>query len=358
GAMMVPVGRLVLLRTVPKSELVRALAFLSLPALLGPVLGPPLGGFIVTYSSWRWIFYINLPVGVLGIVLGAMFIADVREHEPGPLDLRGFVLAGSGLAALTFGLEAVGRGALPVMVVGGLIVGGTICGVLYLLHARHASYPIIDLGLMRIPTFSASIIGGSLFRIGVGALPFLLPLMLQVGFGMNALGSGLITFASAAGAMTMRLSATPVIRMFGFRRVLVGNSVVASLFLVGYAWFGPSTPHSVIFLTLLVGGFFRSLQFTCVNTIAYADVTPALMSRATSFASMMQQLSVSLGVGLAALLLHLTLTLRGGHPLEASDFPYTFVAIGVLSACSVFFFLPLAPEAGAEVSGHGRGRGT
>jgi hypothetical protein len=240
------------------------------------------------------------------------------------------------------------------MVVGGLIVGGAICAALYFLHARHASYPIIDLALMRIPTFSASIIGGSVFRIGVGALPFLLPMMLQIGFGMNALGSGLITFASAAGAMTMRLTATPVIRKFGFRRVLIGNSVVASLFLVAYAWFGPGTPHGIIFTALLVGGFFRSLQFTCVNTIAYADVTPALMSRATSFASMMQQLSVSFGVGIAALLLHVTLTLRGGHPLEAADFPYTFVAIGALSMCSVFFFIPLAPEAGAEVSGHRR----
>jgi len=220
GAMMVPVGRLVLLRTVPKADLVRALAFLSMPALLGPVIGPPLGGFIVTYSSWRWIFYINLPVGILGIVLGRLFIADLRERNVGPLDLRGFVLAGVGLAGLTFGLEAVGRGALPVTVVGGLIVGGAICVALYVLHARHASYPIIDLALMRIPTFAASIYGGSLFRVGIGALPFLLPMLLQVGFGMNALGSGLLTFASAAGAMTMRLTATPVIRLVGFRRVL------------------------------------------------------------------------------------------------------------------------------------------
>jgi EmrB/QacA subfamily drug resistance transporter len=354
GAMMVPVGRLVLLRTVPKSELVRALAFLSLPALLGPVIGPPLGGFIVTYSSWRWIFYINLPVGVLGIVLGRLFIVDAEERETAPLDLRGFVLAGAGLAALTFGLEAVGRGALPVMVVGGLIVGGTICFALYLLHARHASYPIIDLALMRIPTFATAIFAGSLFRIGIGALPFLLPMLLQVGFGMNALNSGLVTFASAAGAMTMRLTATPVIRRLGFRRVLVYNTVISSLFLIGYGFFGPSTPRSAIFLALLAGGFFRSLQFTAVNTLAYADVSPALMSRATSFASMAQQLSVSFGVGIAALLLHVTVMVRGEATLSASDFPYTFFAVAVVSAGSVFLFMRLAPEAGAEVSGHRR----
>jgi EmrB/QacA subfamily drug resistance transporter len=352
GAMMVPVGRLVLLRTVPKSDLVRALAFLSLPALIGPVIGPPVGGFIVTYSSWRWIFYINLPVGILGIVLGRLYILDARDKEVGPLDFRGFVLAGLGLAGLSFGLEALGRSALPVMVVGGLIVGGAICATLYVLHARHASYPIIDLALMRIPTFSASILGGSIFRIGIGALPFLLPLMLQVGFGMNALGSGLLTFASAAGAMTMRMTATPVIRLIGFRRVLLANSVISSLFMVSYGFFGPSTLHSVIFIALLAGGFFRSLQFTCVNTLAYADVPPALMSRATSLATMAQQLSVSFGVGLAALMLHLTVLARGETTLSADDFPLTFVVIGIVSLGSVLLFLPLAPEAGAEVSGH------
>jgi EmrB/QacA subfamily drug resistance transporter len=352
GAMMVPVGRLVLLRTVAKADLVRALAFLSMPALLGPVIGPPLGGFIVTYSSWRWIFYINLPVGILGIALGRLFIVDIREKNVGPLDLRGFVLAGVGLAGLTFGLEAVGRGALPVTVVGGLIVGGAICAALYVLHARHASYPIIDLALMRIPTFAASIYGGSLFRIGIGALPFLLPMLLQVGFGMNALGSGLLTFASAVGAMTMRLTATPVIRLAGFRRVLIGNSVISSLFLAGYGFFGPSTPHSVIFIALLAGGFFRSMQFTCVNTIAYADVEPALLSRATSLASMAQQLAVSFGVGIAALLLHLTMLARGDAALAPGDFPVTFFAVALISLGSVLLFIPLAPEAGAEMSGH------
>jgi EmrB/QacA subfamily drug resistance transporter len=353
GSMMVPVGRLVLLRTVAKSDLVRAMAFLSMPALLGPVMGPPLGGFIVTYSSWRWIFYINLPFGVLGIAMALAFIVDIKERDAGPLDLRGFVLAGAGLAGLTFGLEAVGRGALPIMVVGGLIVGGAICAALYVLHARHASYPIIDLGLMRIPTFFASIVGGSLFRVGIGALPFLLPLMLQVGFGMNPLGSGLLTFASACGAMTMRVTATPMIRRFGFRRVLIANALISSLFMLGYGFFFREwTPHVVIFTALLCGGFFRAMQFTCVSTIAYADVPPVLMSRATSLVSMMQQLSVSFGVGIAALLLHLTVLARGDATLAAGDFPFTFVAVGLISACSVFLFIPLAPDAGAEVSGH------
>ncbi|MGH7089150.1 MAG: MFS transporter, partial [Stellaceae bacterium] len=352
GALMVPVGRLVLLRTVPKSDLVRALAFLSMPAMLGPVLGPPLGGFIVTYSSWRWIFFINVPVGLVDIVLGRLFILDLKQPSPGRLDVRGFVLAGLGLAGLMFGLEAVGRGALPVMVVGALIVGGAISAILYILHARHASYPIIDLGLMRIPTFRASIYGGSLFRIGIGALPFLLPLLLQIGFGMDAFGSGLITFASAVGALFMRATAAPVIRWFGFRRVLMVNAVISALFIFGYGFFGPKTPHYVIFIALLSGGFFRSMQFTCFSTLAYADVGPPLMSRATSFASMAQQLAVSIGVGSAALLLHATLTLRHEATLSAADFPYTFFIVGAISLASILFFIPLTPEAGAEVSGH------
>jgi EmrB/QacA subfamily drug resistance transporter len=352
GAMMVPVGRLVLLRTVAKSDLVRAMAFMSMPALLGPVIGPPLGGFIVTYSSWRWIFYINLPICFLGITLGWLFIRDIKEGNAGPLDVRGFVLAGVGLAGLTFGLEAVGRGALPITVVGALIIGGLICGVLYVLHARNASYPIIDFGLMRIPTFFASICGGSLFRIGAGAIPFLLPMLLQVGFGMNALSSGLTTFASAAGAMTMRATATPVIRKFGFRRVLIANSIIASLFLFVYGFFEPATPRWLIFGTLLIGGFFRSLQFTCVSTLAYSDASAALMSRATSFVSMMQQLTVSFGVGFAALSLHLVMTARGENVLDAADFPYAFFVVGIVSGLSVLVFMRLSPDAGAEVSGH------
>ncbi len=316
------------------------------------MIGPPLGGFIVTYSSWRWIFYINLPVGVLGIVLGRLFIADIREEGVRRLDVRGFVLAGVGLAGLCFGLEAVGRGALPVMVVGALITGGALCFALYILHARHASYPIIDLALMRIPTFRTSIYGGSLFRIGIGALPFLLPMMLQVGFGLSALGSGLITFASAAGSMTMRLTASPLLRHFGFRRVLIANTVISTVFMAAYAFFSPATPHWLIFMALLAGGFFRALQFTSVNTLAYADVGPSVMSRATSLASMAQQLSVSFGVGIAALLLHLTMLARGEATLSADDFPTTFLAVAMLSFASLILFRSLEPEAGAEVSGH------
>jgi EmrB/QacA subfamily drug resistance transporter len=351
GALMVPVGRLVLLRTVEKSDLVRAMSYVSVPALIGPVMGPPLGGFIVTYWSWRWIFFINIPIGVLGIVLVNMLIGNLKEGGRRPFDFGGFVLTGVGLASLAFGFENVGRGALPKVVIAALLIIGAACTVLYVRHARRVDHPIIDLALFRIPTYAAASIGGFLFRMGLGALPFLLPLMLQVGFGLDALSSGLLTFASAAGAMTMKMTAARIIRTLGFRIVLVGDAMISALFLFGYSLFRPTTPHLVIFLALLAGGFFRSLQMTSINTLSYADVPPPMLSRATSLTSMAQQLSQTVGVATGALLLQVVLALRGGGALTAPDFYPAFVGVAMISLLSVPFFFKMSPDAGAEVSG-------
>jgi EmrB/QacA subfamily drug resistance transporter len=354
GAMMVPVGRLVLLKTVPRSELVRAMSWVSIPALLGPVTGPPLGGFIATYGSWRWIFFINIPIGLIGIVLINLFIEDFRDTGRRPFDLRGFVLTGVGLACLAFGFETVGRGAVPAPVTVALLGLGALCMVLYVRHARRVEYPVIDLALLRIPTYAAATIGGFLFRMGLGALPFLLPLMLQIGFGLSPLSSGLLTFASAAGAMTMKLGVNTIIRTLGFRIVLCGNAVISAGFLFGYAFFEPATPHVVIFAALLAGGFFRSLQMTSINSLSYADVPPAMLSRATSLTSMAQQLSQTVGVATGALLLYLLLALRGETQLTPLDFSLAFAGVGAIAMVSVPFFLRMSPDAGAEVSGHGK----
>ena len=351
GAMMVPVGRLVLLRTVEKSDLVRAMSYVSVPALIGPVMGPPLGGFIVSYASWRWIFFINIPIGILGIVLVNLLVGDLKELGRRPFDFKGFALTGIGLATLAFGFENVGRGALPAAAVVALLLVGTGCTVLYFPHASRAEYPIIDLALMKIPTYASATIGGFLFRMGLGALPFLMPLMLQVGFGLDPLSSGLLTFASAAGAMTMKVTAVQIIRTLGFRIVLIGDALISAGFLFGYSLFRPDTPHLVIFLALLVGGFFRSLQMTSINTLSYADVPAAMLSRATSLTSMAQQLSQTAGVATGALLLQLVLALRGGTALSATDFYPAFVGVAMISLVSVPFFLRMAPDAGAEVSG-------
>ncbi|MBV8777023.1 MAG: MFS transporter [Alphaproteobacteria bacterium] len=354
GAMMVPVGRLVLLKTVPRTELVRAMSYVSLPAMLGPVTGPPLGGFIATYGSWRWIFFINIPIGLIGLLLINLFIEDFRESGRRPFDLPGFVLTGLGLASLAFGFETIGRGAVPATLSVGLLAAGLILTLLYVRHAKRSEFPVIDLSLMRIPTYAAATIGGFLFRVGMGALPFLLPLMLQVGFGLSPFDSGLLTFASAAGAMTMKIGVNTIIRTFGFRAVMCGNAVISAGFLFSYAFFQPSTPHLVIFAALLAGGFFRSLQMTSINSLSYADVPGPMLSRATSLTSMCQQLSQAVGVGTGALLLFVFIAWQGeAHPTPL-DFSLAFAAVGCIGMLSVPFFLKMSPDAGAAVSGRSK----
>jgi len=352
GAMMVPVGRLVVLRIVPKSGLVDAMSYLTIPAVLGPVLGPPVGGFIVTYSSWRWIFFMNVPIAILGTILVTLYIPDIKEKETIPLDFSGFVLTGIGLAGLVFGFETIGRAIVPVSLVITVLTAGAVCTALYILHARRIAYPIVDLTLMRIPTFAASVLGGGLSRMGIGALPFLLAMLLQLVFGLNPFASGLITFTSAIGALTMKFTVGPIVRRFGFRSVLIGNGIISALILMSYAMFRPGLPKSIMIGTLLAGGFFRSLQFTSLNTVAYADISPPMMSGATTFSSMAQQFFLSLGVTVAALVLHISLTMRGSTTLDANDFGAAFVVIGVLTLASTLFFVPLEHHAGAEVSGH------
>jgi EmrB/QacA subfamily drug resistance transporter len=351
GALMLPVGRLILLRSVPKSELVRAMSYLTMPALLGPILGPPIGGFIVTFSSWRWIFYINIPMGILGVVLTTLFMPDVREAVREKLDIRGFILTGCGLAGLVYGFDNLGKAMLPFAVVAAMLAGGAICGALYVFHARRTPNAILDLSLLKIRTFTASTVGGLFSRLVIGASPFLLALLLQLGFGLSAFQAGLLTFAGAVGAFLMKTTARPIINWFGFKPVLIGNAVMVALLSGSYALFRVTTPHWILLLVLLVGGFFRSLQFTALNAIGYADIPQRLMSRASSLASMFQQLAQSLGVGLAAMLIHYTLAWRHSAKLGAADISPAFAIVAALSLISIFFFATLPADAGAEVSG-------
>src|ERR1700712_3857568 len=302
GAMMTPVGRLVLLRTIDKSKLVSAMTWVTTPALIGRVIGPPLGGFITTYFSWHWIFLINIPIGLLGIFLALKYIDPIKSEDPERFDLYGLVLAGIGLAGIAFGLSVAGLNLLPWSIVGALVAIGAISLTLYVIHARRTGSPVLDFSLMRLPTLRASIIGGFLFRLGIGALPFLLPLLMQVGFGLSPFRSGLVTFASAVGAMGMKTLAARIIRTFGFRNIMTINAVVSSVFLAACALFTVTTPLLLIMIILVVGGFFRSLQFTAINTVAYAEVEPGPMSRATTLVSVNQQLAISAGVLVCAAL--------------------------------------------------------
>jgi EmrB/QacA subfamily drug resistance transporter len=358
GAMMVPVGRLVLLRSVAQKDLVSAMSWLMVPALLGPVVGPPVGGFIVTYLSWRWIFYLNVPMGILGIYLATVFIEDVREPDPGQFDLRGFVLSSVSLSCLMYGLEMASRG-------GGesgratatILVAGAVVGLAYFKHARRTLNPILDFGLMRVRTFSISVLGGSLTRFTGGALPFLLPMMMQIGFGYSAARSGMITFSTAAGSVVMKVVAGPILRRYGFRTTLVWNGVLATVFLAVCAAFRPSWPLMLINLVLLVGGFFQSLQYTAFNTVAYADIPQPRMSSATSFYSTFQQLTWSMGICISSALLALSMAISGHSAPRLPDFTVAFLGVSVFAFLSSPVCARLPRDAGAAMSGHVGERG-
>ncbi len=350
GAMMIPIGRLVLLRSVAKEDMVQAMSWLIIPALIGPIIGPPVGGFIVTYLNWRWIFYLNLPIGLLGIALVTRFIGQVRGERPVRPDLVGFALSGLSLGSLLFGFEMTSRSGELAMALA-LMATGLVAGALYVRHARRRADPILDLSLMRIPTFRISVLGGSLTRITQGAQPFLLPLMLQLGFGMTAAESGTITIAGAIGSLSMKWLAPGLLRRFGFRTSLVVNGLIAS---AGYAicgLFRPTWPVATIFAVLACCGFFMSFQFTAYNTIAYDEIPPERMSSATSFYATFQQLMLSLGICVGALALNLGMLASGRSKPGLGDFTLAFLVVTAISALATIWNLRLSDDAGAALSG-------
>lgn len=357
GAMMVPVGRLALLRTVPKNELVDAWAWLTFPAFTAPIIGPLVGGFIVTYLTWHWIFIVNVPIGMLGIVLVTKYIEDIREPNIGPPDILGFIFMALGLGGLVFGFETIGRNLVPVSITFGLLLGCPIFFALYFLHAKRleragTKQPIVDLHLFKLPTFSISVLGGTLFRISVGGIPFLIPLLLQVGFGMSPIVSGFLTISLAIGSLSTKVVANRILRTYGFRKILLANTWICGFLTLAYILFSSASSYAFIFIVLMAGGFFRSLQFTCLNVLSFADVSQERMSAATTLSGMMQQLSFSLGVGFSALCLSLTQLWTGHTQLSAPDFVPTIVGVAIVSTSALFYYRKLALNAGAEVSGH------
>jgi MFS family permease len=327
------------------------MAWVTVPALIGPVIGPPLGGFITTYFSWHWIFLINIPIGFLGIFMALRFIDPIKSEQRERFDLYGLVLAGVGLGGIAFGLSVAGLNLLPWSVVGALIGVGTISMTLYVIHARRTGSPVLDFSLLHLSTLRAAIIGGFLFRLGIGALPFLLPLLMQAGFGLSPFQSGLVTFSSAVGAMGMKTLAARIIRAFGFRNMMTVNAMVSACFLAACALFTATTPLLLIMIILVVGGFFRSLQFTAINTVAYAEVEPSQMSRATTLVSVNQQLALSAGVAIGAFSVETTLLLRHQSELSATVFAPAFLIVALISASSTWFFRQMPDDAGHEISG-------
>lgn len=355
GAMMVPVGRIIIFRSLPKSDFIRAVNYLTVPALLGPVVGPPLGGFITTYLHWRLIFFVNIPIGVLGIWLAHRHIANMHEEHPGRLDWPGFILSAGGASLFMLGLSLVGSGLVSFGSAVTMCVVGAGLLAIYWFYAQRVERPVLDLSLLRIPSFNASVLGGSLFRIGLGAVPFLLPLALQEGLGMTAFISGSITCASAFGSIFMKTIISRVLGRFGFRRTLIVNAALAGAAIAVYGLFFPGMSHWVIWLIVLLGGVFPSLQFGSLNSLAYADIPTRDIGRATSVASVIQQVSLGLGVTIAGLVLQISHKVQGHPVIVWSDFWPAFLVVGLFSVASIPVTMRLPANAGEEIARGRRG---
>jgi EmrB/QacA subfamily drug resistance transporter len=352
GAMMMPVGRLVLMRNVEKRDLIQATSWVLIPAVVGPILGPPVGGFIVTYlHTWRWIFYINVPIGLLGIVLVSLFIANTKGEVPEKTDYKGIFLSSLSLGLFLFGFELISHDGMAKLALSFLTIG-VLLGALYIYHARVTRDPILDISLMRIPTFGTSVIAGAITRLTQGAHPYLLPLMMQLGFGLSAAQSGLMTLATALGSIIAKPIAPLLLRRFGFRDTLVVNGFFAS---AGYAvcgLFRPGWPMPVMFVIMILSGFFMSIQFTGFNTIAYDEVSQQRMSVATSFYTTFQQLMLSMGICAGAAALQGAMVLRGHHVPQFADFTAAFWTVALVSLTATIWNRRFSHEAGTEISGH------
>lgn len=351
GALMVPVGRLIVLRTVERRHFVRAMSFVTTPALIGGVVGGPVGGFLTTYASWRWIFAISIAIGLIGIVLVSLLFRPDRPVKRRPLDWIGFGLGGTAVAAFVFGFDILARDATRLASAGLFIGGGLTLAVACVWHSRRTAHPLIDLSLLRIETFASASGAGSLFNTAAAGMLFLLPILFQVGFGMTAWESGLLTFALAVGAFMMKALAPRVLRLFGFRTVLVVNGLIAAVSTLACIPFTEATPLILIGAVLLAFGFSRSLQLAALNAMSYADVPDAQTSMATSLASTFRQTANGLGVALCAVIMQVSLSSRGGE-LAAADVLYALGFAGLAATVSALLFLRLSPDAGVSVSHH------
>lgn len=353
SALMTPVGRILVLRNAEKSELLNATALITWPALFAPVVGPVLGGFITTYLSWHWNFFINAPLGLAGLALVARFVPGDRESEAKPFDWPGFFLTSLGLAVMLYGLERLAHPEDGLLPTAGSIAIGIVIGWFAVRHLLQAPHPLLDLSAFKILTFAISTLAaGTVFRVAINATPFLLPLLFQVGFGLRPVDAGLLVLAYFLGNLGMKTVTTPTLRRFGFRTVMVVNGVIASLAIMACGAISPQTPLALTVALMLVAGLSRSMQFTALNTLAFADIGAAQRSSAATLSSMLQQIAMLFGVAIAAAILNLSQIVRGETVPDLFDFRSTFVAIGLVGLAAAMRFLVLPANAGAEVSGH------
>jgi len=353
GAMMVPVGRLVVLRTTEKRDLMRAINYITWPGLAAPVIGPPLGGFITQYFSWRWIFFLNIPLGVLGVFLALRLIPDARGGKHAPFDVIGFVLCGFACAGLLYSLDIAGRDRAPWREIAGLGSSASIAGVLAIWHMRRATHPLLDFSALAYKTFTVNVFGGSFFRIAIGATPFLLPLLFQTGFGLDPFHSGLLVLVVFAGNLSMKTATTPVIGRFGFKPVLVCNGILVALLIGACGLLTPATPTILVVIVLFLGGLSRSMQFSALTALGFADIPQERMSSANALSSMVFQLTAGFGIAVGAMSLRGSATFAGRADIGLSDFHNAFALMGLVALAGMLDCLGLKRDAGAEVSGRG-----
>ena len=349
---MTPVARIALVRTFPRSELLRTMNFVIIPALIGPLVGPFAGGVIVHWLHWRMIFFVNVPFALTGIWMVHKFMPDFRDDDTPPLDRVGFLLFGAGVALLSYVLEVFGEHSLPPEQIGGLAAVSFLLLGIYALHARKTISPVLALEMFKIRTFRLSVIGGFVTRLGVGGMPFLLPLLYQLGLGYQPWQAGLLTMPTAAAAMLMKLSSRPLLARFGHRNILIANTLFIGVVLLLFTQIGPGAPIWAILTLSFCQGFFMSLQFTSMNSLTYADVDDRDASKASSIASTGQQMSLSFGVASASLVAGYFLRgLNQSNPAEiVPALHHAFVTMGILTMVSSVTFWWLHGNDGNNVS--------
>jgi EmrB/QacA subfamily drug resistance transporter len=355
GAMMVPVGRMIVVRNTDKSRLMKAISTITWPAIVAPVVGPTVGGFITTYASWHWVFFLNVPFGLAALAAIAKYVPNQRNELRRSMDIGGFVLSGTALIALLYGTELASRQDARIAHAAGFILAGVILGSIAVRHFRRVRNPLLDLTTLGVPTYAVTVLWGLATRIGIEAVPYLAPLLFQIGFGLSAFQSGLLLLATAVGNLGMKVFTTPILQRFGFRTVAMFATATAAVIVAAYGWLFPSTPLAVMLIVLFVYGLARSLQFTTLATLAYADVEDPQKGPASTLWSVAQQMAIGMGIAFGALCLRISTTLGAAPRREAQafalgDFRWAFLAAGVLIAVSIVGYARLPADAGNAIT--------
>ncbi|HEY4297861.1 MAG TPA: DHA2 family efflux MFS transporter permease subunit [Paraburkholderia sp.] len=357
GAMMVPVGRLIVVRSTDRSRLMHAISTITWPAIAAPVVGPPIGGFITTYASWRWIFLLNVPFGIAVLCAVATLVPNLRGDKPRPLDVVGLVLSGATLTALLYGAEVASQAGSNPWTAAAIFAAGVALGFVTFAHAKRHPHPLTDVSTLKIPTFSVTVVTGSVTRIGIGAVPYLMPLLFQIGFGLSAFKSGLLLLASALGNLGMKALTTRILQRWGFRLVSIVDVTIAAAATIACGLLTPDVPLAIVLIVVFIYGVTRSMQFSTLATLAYADVPQAQMSGASTLWSAAMQMTQGLGIAFGAVSLRAAAVFNGetsGHVFTLDDFRLAFLLAGVLTLVSVGGYVQMARNAGDNVGGGSR----